>query len=375
MSSEMIKHLGPVARSALLRLLNASWEQAEVPREWRAATIIPIPKSGKDKRHISSYRPIALTSHVGKLAERLILARLNFQISRRGLVPPEQVGFREHRSVEDHLGRLFQEVQDGWQQPKSRGQNRPDGSTAQKYVLLAFDFARAYDTVDHRILKARLLEMGLPVCMVRWIWQWLRDRRARVELNGVKSSERVFRAGLPQGSVLSPSLFLLWAASLVQALRSPGTSPYMYADDTAALCSGNDIQTAKKRAQAAADALLQWARRSKMTVSAEKTQMMVLSQWHRDAVDCHIKVAGKTVRCSDTVNLLGVTIDRLLHFGAHCQKLRRRARPRINHLRQLTGRSWGLEENLLRTVANGYVRGAIEHSAAVWLPAQRSIKC
>ena len=369
-ANEMLRHLGPIARSALLRLTNASWAESEVPREWRAATVIPIPKSGKDKRRLASYRPIALTSHVGKLAERMILARLTFLAEQRGLIPAEQVGFREHRSVEDHIGRLVQEVQDGWQRPKPRRPNQPDGSTAQKYTLIAFDFARAYDTVDHRLLRARLLELGLPTCLVTWVWQWLRDRRVRVEVNGALSHERVFRAGLPQGSVLSPSLFLLWAAPLAQALRDiPGTSPYMYADDTAALCAGNTIQVAVERAQRAADALLHWARRSKMTVSAEKTQMLVLSQWHRDAVDCTIKVAGKTIAAGDSVNLLGVTLDRLLHFGPHCQRLRKRVRPRINQLRQLSGRSWGLEEQQLRTVANGYVRGALEHAAAAWLPA------
>ena len=136
-SNEMLRHLGPVARSALLRLINASWAESEVPREWRTATVIPIPKSGKDKRRLASYRSIALTSHVGKLAERLILARLTFVAEQRGLIPPEQVGFREHRSVEDHIDRLIQEVQDGWQQPKPRRTNHPDGSTAQKYVLIA----------------------------------------------------------------------------------------------------------------------------------------------------------------------------------------------------------------------------------------------
>ena len=74
---------------------------------------------------------------------------------------------------------------------------------------MAFDFARAYDVVDHRLLRVRLLELGLPLCMAQWLWQWLRDRRVRVEVSGVKSGERVFRAGLPQGSVLAPPLFLL----------------------------------------------------------------------------------------------------------------------------------------------------------------------
>ena len=370
LTAEHLKHLGPIARQTLLRLINKSWTEGTVPSEWRRATIIPIPKSGKDKRLLASYRPIALTSHIAKLAERLVLARLTYVSDQLQLVPPEQVGFREGRSVEDSLGRLIQEVQDGWNRPKSRRKNTPDGHSAQKYALLAFDFSRAYDTVDHRLLRARLLEQGLPRCLVQWIWQFLRDRRARVELNGTRSGERVYRAGLPQGCVLAPTLFLLWSAPLAAALRDiPGVSPFLYADDTAALCAGNDIATAKRRAQLAADALQRWAGRSKMVVAGEKTQLLVLSQSAADSADCAIKVAGKVVQAADHLKLLGVTFDRLLHFGAHCRSLRARVRPRTMQLRKLTGRSWGLEERQLRTVASGYVRGALEHAAAAWLPA------
>ncbi|KAF0300811.1 putative RNA-directed DNA polymerase from transposon BS [Amphibalanus amphitrite] len=152
------------------------------------------------------------------------------------------VGFREGRSVEDSLGRLVQQVQDGWQRPRSRKKQPADGETAQRYVLTAFDFSRAYDTVDHRLLRVRLLQQGIPLCLITWIWSFLRDRRAHTEVNGTKSRERIFRAGLPQGTVLAPTLFLLWAAPLADALKKiPGTTPYMYADDTATLCSGNTI--------------------------------------------------------------------------------------------------------------------------------------
>ena len=369
-TNEMLKHLGPVARAALLRLINSSWREGSVPQEWRRATIVPIPKAGKDKRLVGSYRPIALTSHLSKLMERLVLSRLSYAAALRDLIPAEQVGFREGRAVEDSIGRLIQQVQDGWQLPKSRSKRAADGATAQKFVLLAFDFARAYDTVDHKLLKSRLLELGVPVCLVRWTWQFLRDRRAKVEVNGTLSRERIFRAGLPQGSVLSPTLFLLWAAPLAADLRKiPGVTPFLYADDTAALCAGNDIATAKNRAQQAADALVRWAQRSKMLVAGEKTQALVLSQWSRDAVDCAVKVAGKTVTAGDHLKLLGVTFDRLLHFGPHCKALKKKTRPRLAHLRTLTGRDWGLDEKQLRTVANGYVRGALEHAAAAWLPA------
>ena len=106
-----------------------------------------------------------------------------------------------------------------------------------------------------------------------------------------------------------------------------------------------------------------------MTVAGQKTQALVLSQWSRDAVNCTVKVAGETVTAGDQLKLLGVTLDRLLHFGPHCRSLRQRVRPRTAQLRKLTGRDWGLEERQLRTVATGYVRGALEHAAAAWLPA------
>ena len=114
LSNEMLRHLGPVARGALLAIINRSWHTAEVPKQWRQATVVPIPKSGTDKSLVASYRPIALTSHVGKLAERLIKSRFTYLSESRGLVPPPP----------PRAGRL-----PSW--PRGRGQpreNRPGGA-------------------------------------------------------------------------------------------------------------------------------------------------------------------------------------------------------------------------------------------------------
>ena len=135
------------------------------------------------------------------------------------------------------------------------------------------------------------------------------------------------------------------------------------------------MEVARSRAQAAADVLTSWARRNKMLVAGEKTQLLVLSQNAQDAVGCAIKVDGKTVQARETLVLLGVELDRRLQFGAHCRRLRNRVRPRNAHLRRLAGRSWGLDEGPLRTVANGYIRGAVEHAAATWLPAATITGC
>ena len=106
-----------------------------------------------------------------------------------------------------------------------------------------------------------------------------------------------------------------------------------------------------------------------MKVAGNKTQVLALSQRHADARDLVLRVDGTAVKGTRHLHLLGVTFDRLLHFGEHCSRLRRKVKPRVAQLRKLTARSWGLQEPQLRTVANGYVRGALEYAAAAWLPA------
>ena len=92
--TEHLLHLGPLAQDALLRLFNMSWHSAEVPSIWRRAVIIPIPKVGKDPQDVSSYRPISLTSHIAKLLERMVAARVTHLLDLNNTIPAEQVGFR-----------------------------------------------------------------------------------------------------------------------------------------------------------------------------------------------------------------------------------------------------------------------------------------
>ena len=94
------------------------------------------------------------------------------------------------------------------------------------------------------------------------------------------------------------------------------------------------------------------------------TQVLALSQRYEDAHDLVIKVDGTPVKGSRHLSLLGVTFDRQLHFGEHCSHLHCKVKPRVAQLRKLTARSWGLREPQLQTVANGYVRAALEYAAA-----------
>ena len=186
-----------------------------------------------------------------------------------------------------------------------------------------------------------------------------------MEVNGTRSAERIFRAGLPQGSVLAPTLYTLWAADLILELRDiPATYTFMYADDTATLSSGCSIALARERAQCAADTIAAWATRWKMVVAGEKTQVIVLSQWAQDSRDVTVKVAGAPVKAASTLRLLGVAFDRLLHFGPHCAELRRKVRPRTAQL--------GSGGEATQDCGQWICQGALEYAASVWLLANNT---
>ena len=199
-------HLELLAQDALLRLFNMPWHSAEVPSVWRRAVIIPIPKAGKDPQDVSDYRPISLTSHVAKLLERMVAARVTHLLDCDNTMPAEQVGFRRGRSVEN-LGRMIQGVQDRLNCPAPRC-HLINGKTVARYVLTAFDFFKAYDMIAHQMLRLKMLQW-LPRCITSWIFHFLRGCRACAGVKGVRSSVRPFHADLPQGSMLASTMFTL----------------------------------------------------------------------------------------------------------------------------------------------------------------------
>ena len=97
-TNETLEHLGTKAKSKFLGIFNNSWKTGYVPQSWQEADMVPIHKKGKDWANTDSYRPISLTSCVGKLMEKCINTRLVWHLEKSNIITPEQAGFRQHRS-------------------------------------------------------------------------------------------------------------------------------------------------------------------------------------------------------------------------------------------------------------------------------------
>ena len=360
-SNDMLKHLGPRARDCLLDLVNHSWASGVVPAQFLKSTIVPIAKRGKPPGLIGSYRPIALMSCVAKLVEKMVARRLSWWLETNNLLSQDQAGFRACRSTEDQVARIVQTASNGFQA-------RP----AARFALTLFDFSRAYDRVWRKGLLLKLHRMGASGCLVRWLNSFLSGRQCQVRLNSTLSKWRVFRDGLPQGSGLAPILFAVFINDVVERLAEiPGISTSLYADDLAVLASGVSVEQARDRAQLAADNVVAWAAEWKCVIAPEKTELCALSTAPKDvraAANLTINVCDKVIRSTRNPCFLGVTFDRMLHFGQHVDKKVAAAKVKLRQLRALAGTTWGCDHSSLRGLYLSHIRAGLEYAGGAWMP-------
>ena len=165
--------------------------------------MVPIHKKGKDRANTDSYRPISLTSCVGKLMERLINTRLAWHLEQNNIITPEQEGSLQHRSTEGQVTYIAQKIGDGFQDK-------------QHALTVWIDMEKACDKVWEEGLRLKLQKSGVMGCMYQLISQYLTNRKARVHVNGAYGRKKTLREGVPQGGVLNPTLFLVFINDIVR---------------------------------------------------------------------------------------------------------------------------------------------------------------
>ena len=214
----------------------------------------------------------------------------------------------------------------------------------------------------------KLLRIGVPKCVVTWLKGFLMDRRFCAKVGDSKSEYVRFQNGLPQGSILSPLLFLVWIADLNEKMPAEAET-LLFADDLAVATQDSDVGKAREVSQQAAIEIESWASKWKMKLAAEKSETMLFTQWGKETdMEVPITLNGEVIKTSKQVTFLGVTLDRKLSFSKHVQGLRQKVKQRLRQLSALSGRTWGGDEGLLRSVYTTYIRSALEYAGGAWMP-------
>ena len=349
---DLLKHLPLNTQKKLLFILNASWTTGWYPQVWRTATIVQFLK--KDPQAVSSYRPIALTSTIMKLLERLIVNRLSWWLEAKSLPSLWQAWFRKRRCTTDQCLRLSQFVGDGFQ-----------STNKERTVHMLFDYSKACDTVWRTSLIQKMLDIGVPLRFVQWKTAWLTNRIARVQLNGLTGRCHTFKEGLPQGSVLSPLLFVLYINDLLGNFCE-STMVSAYADDLALACRGRKKEHIALIMQAEVDKLVSWSQQARLTLNAARCEVAFFSQDNAEAQwRPQITINVVPLSCTPSPTFLGVAYDRRVTFGTQVKKVSQQMLRRTNLLRVVGGTTWGWQKKDLRTVYIATQRSVAVHAAAV----------
>lgn len=311
-------------------ICNLSLETGTFPAAFKAAVVCPVFKAG-DKRNPSNYRPISLLSTLSKVLEKLVKRRVMRYLEINNLLSSNQYGFRERRSTEDAVLTLT-----------SQTTSYLDGGD--KCLGAFLDLQKAFDTVSIPILLTGLENVGIRGIALDWFADYLTLRTQRVRVEGYESESAVCSYGVPQGSTLGPTLFLIYINELCSTTL-PGMDLLMFADDTVLLFHAKTWQKVVSLAEDGLSLVTKWLEHNLLTLNINKTKYMCFSLTTAGDPGSNISVKIHTYPCNlsarsvscccstltrvASIKYLGVIIDDKLNWNLHIVALAARVRKLI----------------------------------------------
>ncbi|UYV63823.1 hypothetical protein LAZ67_2005756, partial [Cordylochernes scorpioides] len=354
---KLVKHF----RTFFLSIFNMCLTTGHFPSTWKLGDVVLVPKrSGED--FLASHRPITMLPGLGKILERLILARLSWMADRMCKAPPNQFGFKPCRSTTAALLNLKSTITRTIKNRKS-------------CLLLSFDVKGAFDNVLHSSILRALHKSVCPRNIYHLINSFLCNRVVRLSMNGCTVSRRISK-GCPQGSVLGPFLWNIVFDELLTLDYRNNVFPQAYADDLVVVVSGCR-PSQLPAAQHTIDMIARWCSLHKLELSVGKCQAMVLLRPHgrlpeprRDLV-----IHGRPIQWCDSIKVLGVRFDQRLSFYQHVVEVCAKVRGMLPRLTAAANLNFGFGYRALRTLYLQVVVPAIAYASAVWFPnlSQRSL--
>jgi hypothetical protein len=279
--------------------------------------------------------------------EHILVSEIMAYCEEHQILCTEQHGFRRAHSCETQLLGFMDEVSEALEQGYQED-------------LLVFDFSKAFDKVSHSLLTHKLRHYGICGNVNVWIQNFLSDRKQSVVVNGSKSEFAPVESGVPQGSVLGPSLFLLYINDLPTGLSAKAR---LFADDTA--CH-KTVKTPEDQdlLQADVDALATWEQRWKMSFHPQKCSTVHMTR-RRTTQERGYLLHGHRLQEETQVKYLGVTLTKDLKWGPHISNITTKANRTLGFIR----RNVRIASKTIKAAAyKALVRPVIEYASCVWDP-------
>ena len=295
-SNRILRELANQIAPILKNVYDKSINESKLPYQWKEAHVVAIYKKGR-KKSANNYRPVSLTAICCKLLEKIIRNKMVKHLEDQGLINKDQHGFRYGRSCCTEL----LEVMETWTRWFDLGL---------PWDAIYTDFSKAFDSVPHERLLLKVEAYGIKGDLLKWIRDFLTDRKQRVVIGDKMSSWKPVTSGIPQGSVLGPILFTIFINDMPEAVDS---LMKLFADDAnifKAIESIGDVTLI----QDDLNKLLGWSNIWQLPLNISKCKAMHYGKGNPE----HSYQMGDTPLATDTTETdVGVTTDTELNFRLH----------------------------------------------------------
>lgn len=299
------KHL----TSPLTYIINLSIESSTVPTNMKTAKVLPIYKNKGSKLSCNNYRPISILPIYSKIFEKVINWQLQNHLNLNNIISKSQYGFQKNKGTRDALIDFA---------------NQSLSALNNSNIILGIfiDFSKAFDTINHRILLNKLETYYFSSDTIKFFKSYLSNRTQQIALNNnVLSPPLEIECGVPQGSILGPTLFLIYINDLIKF--SNIFTPLLFADDTNLFFTSKNLNNNISLINDSLANVQDWCNANKLTLNIEKTNFIIIKNPQN-----HFQLANKItlnnspISQAESIKFLGIIIDTKLNWSKHIDSLR-----------------------------------------------------
>ncbi|XP_064214106.1 uncharacterized protein LOC135266775 [Tribolium castaneum] len=350
--AEIVKLVVEEATSDVLAVINASAGKGEFPTRWKEAKLVLIPKTKQDSEGIRKFRPICLLDIMGKLFEHLIRSRLEKELDEKGGLADSQFGFRKGRSTLDAMEEVLKFAETA---------NRGTWGRKDLCAIVAIDVENAFNSAPWKKIIEALEGKRINKALLALIQDYLQDRGILV---GEGEEYVEMTCGVPQGSVLGPTLWNVLYDAVLRLEMPVGVRTLAFADDLAVLVSSRNEEEMMALVNQTLQKVAEWMEDTGLSVAAHKTEATLLTGRRRPR-EIKFSLMGEDISPQTSIKYLGVRLDKELRFAPHVEEVAAKAERTMAALSRLMPNTGGAKPYRRRMLV-AVARSQILYGAEIW---------